>query len=162
MSYKSIKKFCDEIAPKEKPKHIADSWEQQKAADKKLVKINKMNTEVIFNEKRAFILQVRKGKKRHPLLKYIRSKYKGVYRFADIDCKNPDNKYVCDNTFPVSSYPSLRIYPQGDDKRDSQIIFSKNAEADDIEHEINNMFDDIQFIVTGTEHFGQFLLYVAQ
>jgi hypothetical protein len=85
----------------------------------KLVKINKMNTDVIFKEKRAFIVQVRNGKKKHPLLKHIKAKYRGIYRFADLDCKKPDNKYICKNTFPVSSYPSLRIYPEGDDKADS-------------------------------------------
>jgi len=36
-----------------------------------------------------------------------------MVKFVDLDCKNPDNDLLCDITYAVNSYPSLRIYPHG-------------------------------------------------
>lgn len=132
-----------------------EAAEEEKKIDKRMVRITENNADAeIFYEERAVLLQVRRGKKRHPLIKNLRHKFRGILKFADLDCKKTKNRLICDHVFPVSNYPSLRLYPHGGDKKESKKVFSKAAEMDDLTGDIVELFPDLKFGVSGTEHFG--------
>ena len=73
----------------------------------------------------------------------------------ELDCKNKKNKLICKDTFPVSNYPSLIIYPHGHghDKKSSKMVFSKHADKGDLNHEIDNMFPSM-ISISGQPHYG--------
>jgi len=51
----------------------------------------------------------------------LAEKYHGAVKFGSIDCQEQLNELICEKTFKVKSYPSLRIYPTGSNKRFSKM-----------------------------------------
>ena len=81
------------------------------------------------------IVDVNKGKP-HPLFESLSKKYHGAIRFCQLDCSIPENELICEQTFRVKSYPTMRLYPIGKRKRKSKTRFTVKADLDDIESEI--------------------------
>lgn len=95
----------------------------------------------------------------------MRKRFKGVVKFADLDCKYKPNQWICKHDFPVSSYPSLRLYHHSaikTPKQDSQRVFSKNTDLEELDEEIRELFFGVGEYIRSEKHFSAFAMHCAK
>jgi len=120
--------------------------------EEKIQLLNRDNAEeMVFEDDRLVIVEVAK-KTRHPLIEHLADKYHGSVKFCSISCDLAKNELICEKTFKVSSYPSLRFYPTGSNKRYSTTQFTSSVDLDDVESEILEYLTDNTMQIMDNEH----------
>jgi hypothetical protein len=97
---------------------------------------------LIWNTERTVLLQMHKGEE-HEAWADCQEDFGGAAMMINLDCSKTQNKKICNNPkLRVKSFPTIRMFPFGDEKQDSSMKYSPSATFEDIEDEILEDLDE--------------------